>query len=65
MAKKEEQPERRRFDEKDRKAWSEDDRKKFLGIASGLAPFVKHLTTPAKEEKKESDFDGFIRSLFK
>lgn len=66
MAKeKEEKPERRRFDEKDRKPWSDDERKKFTEITGKLAPFVKHLTTPAREEKKKDDFADFFSSLFK
>lgn len=65
MAKKEdERQERRRFEEKDRKAWSEDDRKKFLDISGKIAPFVRHLTTAPREEKKKDDFETFFSGLF-
>lgn len=59
---KDKQPERRRFEEKERKVWSEDDRKKYLEMRSKLAPFIRDLTTPAKEDKPK-DVD-WLESMF-
>jgi hypothetical protein len=53
MAKKETQANRRRFEEAERKPWTEEERKAFLKRADLLAPFVRHLTTPAPAEKKK------------
>ena len=58
MAKKE--PNRRRFDDTDRKPWTEEQRKEFIKRADLLAPLVRHLTTPVPAEKKKD----FLEELF-
>ena len=64
MAKKDEKQEKRRFpveDGKERKPWTEEQRKDFLTNADKLRPYVQHLITPAPAAKKKSG--GFFDDL--
>lgn len=53
MAKKDQQPDRRRFEEENRKPWTKEERETYEALRTRLAPLVRDLTTPAKEEKKK------------
>lgn len=61
MAKKDEKQNRRRFEEQERKPWTEDERKKFLDTASKIAPYVRHLTTPAVKEKEKDPLEALFQ----
>jgi hypothetical protein len=52
--------EKRRFEEEDRKPWTDEQRTKFNETAAKLAPFVKHLTTPPKKEKEKDPLEEFL-----
>jgi hypothetical protein len=54
---KEKQPERRRFEEKDRKPWTDEQRSSYENMRSKIAPFIRDLTTPPKTEKKKDFFE--------
>lgn len=61
MAKeKEKKQNRRRFEEPERKPWSEDERNKYAALRDRLAPIVRDLTTPAVSEKKKDPLEAFI-----
>ena len=50
-------PERRRFELEEREVWPEEKRKEFLEKAEKLAPFIRHVATPAPKAKSKSFFD--------
>lgn len=47
------EPDRRRFDDEDRKPWTAEERADYEAKRSRIAPFIRDLTTPAKAEKKK------------
>jgi hypothetical protein len=63
MAKPEENQERRRFEDKDRKPWSNEEREQYEKMRSKLAPIIRDLTTPPPAPKQEKKKD-FLEELF-
>jgi hypothetical protein len=51
---KEKKVERRRFEDTDRKPWTDEERAKYEARRSALAPLVRDLTTPARKEKEKT-----------
>lgn len=47
--------ERRRFEEQDRKIWTAEEREQYMKRREVLAPYIRDLVTPPKEEKKKKD----------
>jgi hypothetical protein len=60
VTKKEEKQELRRFEEKDRKPWTEEQRKAYVAMRDKLKPFIVDLTTPAPTEKKKDPLAEFL-----
>jgi hypothetical protein len=51
---------KRRFEDKDRKPWTKEEREAYEKAREKLRPFVRDLTTPHVEEKKP----GLLDDLF-
>ena len=60
MAKKTTPEEKRRFEDPERKPWTEEDRAAYLKRRDALAPLVRDLTTPARSAKKRDPLDVFL-----
>jgi hypothetical protein len=54
------QPERRRFEEKERKPWTEEQRSSYNKAKERLAPLVRDITTPAKKEKEKDWLESLL-----
>jgi len=54
------QTNRRRFEDKDRKPWTKEEREAYEKRRDLLAPIIRDLTTPAPEAKKKD----FLEELF-
>ena len=53
---KQKQPERRRFEEAERKPWTKEERDAYEKTRARLAPIVRDIVTPARADKpKEVD----------
>ena len=50
---KSKQPERRRFEETERKPWTDEQRLSYEKQRARIAPFIKDLTTPALKAKEK------------
>lgn len=59
MAKKT-QEERRRFEEQDRKPWTEEQRAEYIKRRDALAPYIRDLTTKPREAKKRDPLDVLL-----
>lgn len=57
---KHKQEEKRRFEEKDRKVWTSEEREKYEARRAALAPLIRDLTTPARTEKKRDPLDALL-----
>ena len=60
MAKQKTQEERRRFEESERKPWTEEERTAYQKRRDLLAPIVRDLTTPARTAKKRDPLDALL-----